>query len=167
MHTRNPVVAWLCAILFMGFTSACGDSDGDGDGDVTVVFNWVYFVSTHGCMGPPICILPICGASGGCSCQICATPPCTAAYTLTLGCCTQTTMIKESDLGQLASDYPACTLTQTSPATYALDCDWNDGAPAYLLVTDVTEPNNSPTVGTPFKYTTAKTCTWSPPYAVP
>jgi hypothetical protein len=156
MRTISTIGAGLCLILLLGLTSSCG---GEKE-PVTVVFNWVYFVSEYSCKEPPSCANPICESSSGCNCVVCADPPHCVPNTLTLYCCTQTAKIKESDSGQLASDYPACDLSQTTSTTYALECNWDDGAPAYT-------ESGSVTVGTPFKYTNDTDCTWDLPYTVP
>lgn len=114
---------------------------------VIVAFQWSY-VSIGGggqCTGAISCAacpgLTECTCAGG------------SAAVRPAFCCSASATIVEADLSTLVQDYPACTLEQTSPTTYALSC----AAPS-AKYDGVTQVEGIPHINQ---------CTWSLPYAVP
>ena len=131
-----------------------------GGATVVVALRWVYFVTENTCQQPVTCTSSeTCPPAGDCSCVVCANPPNCIANTITPNCCIETATIDASNLGQLVTDYAACTLTQTSPSTYALECGIEATPSLYWSY------NGSKLTGG-IKYTTDMPCSWALPYAV-
>lgn len=126
-----------------------------------VSLRWLYFDSTANCSFSPVTCpsTATCPVAGACHCQTCATPGACQPYTITPTCCATTATIALADVAKLVQDYPECPLSQTSPTTYALDCNGNADPDVYWTFDGSKSRGRSP------KYTTDKGCKWDLPYA--